>query len=705
MPPHAPARDPREAVRSRIAAALDPALAAPELLEELTARLLALDSSDAMGWVDALLAADAQHAAEGPAAATGARAGSAPGPASAAVAGSPAGTGRALPPPTERALVGDMLYAHGLAADRVSEVLAPHVGAWSPPAAPEVPPALLRPEDLASPADLAPGYDAVVIGSGAGGGMAAQVLAEAGARILVLERGGYPAPHALMTDHLRTPRASTGLYPLSGPGADAETRSFAIGDGPFRDVPARDWLWNNNAITLGGGTRVYGAQAWRLAPRDFRMASTYGVPEGSALADWPISYEDLEPFYTRVEQQLGVSGGPFTDPWAGPRSADLPMPPLPLTPIASRLAAAAARLGVGTQPVPLLVNSRPHGGRGACIRCSQCIGFECPVAARAGSHSTTLPRAMASGNATILAGAQARRILVGPGGRARGVEIVGEDAEGRIWRREVAAGTVVLAAGAIESARLLLDSATDEHPDGLGNAADQVGRHVQGHAYGGASAIFEEEVVDLRGPGPRISTADFRHGNDGIIGGGILADEFVPTPASTQRALLETGLVPADVPLGSPTMERAMLRFARVMGPIQEVTSADARVRRDGGRRDRFGRAQVRLSGSLHPEDVRGRDLLIARAAAWLEEAGAARVVPMRPMTLPAPVSAGQHQAGTLRMGTDPATSATAPDGHVWGHENLFVADGSTHVTNGGVNPVLTILANSLRISEGVAGR
>ncbi|MFC0674418.1 GMC oxidoreductase [Brachybacterium hainanense] len=652
------------AVRERIAAVLDSPLRRPALRDELAARLLDLADAHAMTWADA-----------------------------------------PLDPVAERALVGDLLYAHGLAADRVSPVLAPHVGAWSPPPLSEEPPALLRPEDLARPEDVQDVYDAVVVGSGAGGGMAAQALAEAGLRILVLERGGYPRSRELLRDHLRTPRASTGLFPLTGPGPDAETRGVAIGQGPFRDVPARDWLWNGNAMTLGGGTRAYGAQAWRFAPRDFAMASTYGVPEGSSLADWPLRYEDLEPFYTRVEQQLGVSGGPFTDPWAGPRSAPVPMPALPVSPISERLSAAAARLGFGVQPVPLLVNSRPYGGRGACIRCSQCIGFECPVAARAGSHSTTLPRALASGNATILASAQASRVLVDGAGRARGVAVVGETAEGRLWRREIIAGVVVLAAGAIESARLLLDSATDAFPGGLGNAADQVGRHLQGHSYGGASALFAEEVVDLRGPGPRTSTADFRHGNDGIIGGGILADEFVPTPASTQRALRETGLIAAEEPVGSPVIERAMLRFARVMGPIQEVTTADSRVRLDPGRRDRFGRTQVRLSGSLHAEDLRGRDMLIARAAAWLEEAGAQRVVPMRPMSLPVPVSAGQHQAGTLRMGEDPATSATRPDGQVWGHEGLFVADGSTHVTNGGVNPVLTILANALRISEGIAAR
>lgn len=658
--------DPRlPAARERVARALDPGIARPELVEELASRLLDLDDSDRMGW------------AAGPLEDTSA----------------------------ERALVGDLLYAHGLAPDRVGSALAPHAAHWAPPSEVTPHPALLRPEDLTTPDRLQDSYDAIVIGSGAGGGMAAQVLAEAGLRILVVERGAYPAPSALVREHLRTPRAATGLLTLTGPGVRGEEREVSLAGGAPEAVPPRDWRWNDNALTLGGGTRVFGAQAWRFAPRDFEMASTYGVPDGSALADWPLTYADLEPYYTRVEQQLGVSGGPFTDPWAGPRTAELPLPAVGGSPLTALLASAARSLGLGTQPVPLLVASRPHGGRAACIRCSQCIGFDCPVAARAGSHNTTLPRAMASGNTTILADTQVARILLAPGGSGRvaGVELVGETPDGRIWRRAVAAGAVVLSAGAIESARLLLDSATEDHPAGLGNAHDQVGRHLQGHAYGGASALFADEVVDLRGPGPSISTGDLRHGNPGIVGGGILADEFVPTPATAQRSLLQTGLVPADTAQGSAAMERAMLRFGRVMGPIQEVTSADSRVRIDRGRRDRFGRAIVHLSGGLHAEDLRGRALLTERATAWLEEAGAERVVPMGPMSLPTPVSAGQHQAGTLRLGTDPARSATAPDGHVWGHQNLFVADASLHVTNGGVNPVLTILANALRVAEGVA--
>ncbi len=662
-------RDALDEVRRRVASVLDPAITTRSLIDQLASRVLDIARTDAPAWLDVTAGSSVESDA----------------------------AARSL-----RMLVGDVLYENGLTREGVGPVLAPHVDAWSPPV-----PALLQPvpitqQDLASPEDLLEQYDAVIVGSGAGGGVAAQTFSENGWTVLVVERGTLPERAQLLTEHLRTPRAGAGLFPHSGPGPDSEERQVVIGGDQVRRTRASDHAWNNNAMTLGGGTRVYGAQAWRFTPKDLAMASTYGVPDGSSLVDWPITYDDLEPFYTRIEQSLGVSGGPPRGRWDGPRSAPLPMGPLPQSLLGSLLEEAATRIGFVTQPVPLLINTRPYGDRSACIQCSQCVGFDCPVGARAGSHNTTLPAALATGNATVLTGAQASRIRVGPGGRAHSVDLAGER-DGRIWRRTVRTSLVVLAAGAIETARLLLDSADDAHPDGLGNASDQVGRHLQGHAYGGASALFDEEVVDLRGPGPSVSTAQFRHGNAGIIGGGILANEFVPTPASTQRNLHESGLIDPRTPVGSPEAERSMLRFARIMGPIHEVTSSDSRVTLARGRTDRFGRSLVRLSGSLHAEDLRGREMLTSRAAEWLHAAGAAQVRPMPPMTLPTLPSAGQHQAGTCRMGEDPAASVVSPEGRVWGHENIVVVDGSTHPTNGGANPVLTILANALRISEGVA--
>jgi choline dehydrogenase-like flavoprotein len=262
----------------------------------------------------------------------------------------------------------------------------------------------------------------------------------------------------------------------------------------------------------------------------------------------------------------------------------------------------------------------------------------------------------------------------------------------------VGAYDVVVAAGAIESARLLLASGNEREPNGLGNAHDQVGRHLQGHLYGGAIGIFADAVNDLLGPGPAISTHDFRHGNDGLVGGGMIANEFVPTPVSTFGYLRQAGLIGPHGLAAKQGVRHLLPRMQRVVGPVQEVTSADNRVRLDPTVTDSLGIPVARLSGRLHPNDLAAMQLLGERAADWLRASGATTAIAYGfPPDNVAP-SSGQHQAGTCRMGTDPATSVTDPYGRVWGHPNLRVIDGSLHVTNGGVNPVLTIFANAFRI-------
>src|SRR4029453_4772268 len=171
------------------------------------------------------------------------------------------------------------------------------------------------------------------------------------------------------------------------------------------------------------------------------------------------------------------------------------------------------------------INSTACEGRAACARCRQCVGFTCPVEAKNGSHNTVLARAAATGNLSVLLGTRAERIAADTSGRGTGVGLVGEGGGSR-WRQSVGAEDMVVAAGAVESARLLLASGSDREPNGLGNAHDQVGRHLQGHLYGGAIGIFDDAVNDLVGPGPSISTHDFRYGIDGLVGGGMIANEF-----------------------------------------------------------------------------------------------------------------------------------------------------------------------------------
>jgi len=539
-------------------------------------------------------------------------------------------------------------------------------------------------------------YDAVVVGSGAGGGVAAWALAQAGRSVLLVERGDYPDTAYLARDHLRNARTDSGLDHRTLRSSAENPRTLLLGPDPVV-LPAWDPRYGSNADTFGGGTRVYGAQAWRFMPEDFAMASTYGVPDGSALADWPIGYDDMEPFYTQAEYEIGVCGS--AEPHAGStrRSRPYPMAPMAPTKPARRLLAGARVIGLTTTPVPLAINSTPYDGRAACARCRQCIGFACPVEAKNGSDTTVLARAAATGNLSVLLGTRAERIVTDATGRVTGVDLVG-DIGGSRWRRMVGAYDVVVGAGAIESARLLLASGNEREPYGLGNAHDQVGRHLQGHLYGGAIGIFADAVNDLLGPGPAISTHDFRHGNDGLVGGGMIANEFVPTPVSTFGYLRQAGLIGPHGLAAKQGVRHLLPRMQRVVGPVQEVTSADNRVRLDPTVTDSLGIPVARLSGRLHPNDLAALQLLGERAADWLRASGATTAIAYGfPPGNVAP-SSGQHQAGTCRMGTDPATSVTDPNGRVWGHPNLRVIDGSLHVTNGGVNPVLTIFANAFRI-------
>ncbi len=186
---------------------------------------------------------------------------------------------------------------------------------------------------------------------------------------------------------------------------------------------------------------------------------------------------------------------------------------------------------------------------------------------------------------------------------------------------------MVVAAGAVESARLLLASASDREPDGLGNTHDQVGRHLQGHLYGGAIGIFDDVVNDLVGPGPSISTHDFRHGNDGLVGGGMIANEFVPTPVSTFGYLRHAGLIGLHGLAAKQGLRRLLPRMQRVVGPVQEVTSADSRVRLDPSVTDSLGIPVARLSGRLHPNDLAVQHMLGERAADWLRAAGATTAI------------------------------------------------------------------------------
>ena len=532
--------------------------------------------------------------------------------------------------------------------------------------------------------------NAVIIGAGAGGGVVAKELAEAGMSVVLFERGRWYTAADCRKDDLRNQR-TTVLGNAFGPEDEGNPRVLVDIQGRERIIAPSESPYSNNAACVGGGTLSYGAMAWRYMAQDFRMRSIYGAPAGSTLEDWPITYDDLEPFYEKAEYEIGVSGDQSNDPFKAPRRKPLPMPPLPPTCEEELLEPAAKRLGLHPFHIPMLRNSVPYNGRGPCMRCRWCVGFACEVDAKNGTQNTVIPKALATGHCELRQQATVSAITTDDRGRATGVDYF--DARDRRWHQP--ADLVVVACCAIESARLLLNSKSRLFPNGLGNRYDWVGRNLQGHTYTGAFGLFPSDIYDDLGPGAGIALCDYNHGNPGLRGGAMLANEFIRLPIQF------LSMLPPDTPKWGKAHKDAMRRMYRrvvaVQGPTQEMPVFEARVQLDPKVRDRWGIPVARMSGERHPHTLEISTVMAGKAEAWLKEAGAIRT--WKKLAARG-LSGGQHQAGTCRMGNDPKTSVVNRNCQLHDVDNVFVADGSVHVTNGGFNPVLTILANAYRASD-----
>ncbi len=534
--------------------------------------------------------------------------------------------------------------------------------------------------------------DAVVVGAGAGGGVIAKELACAGMRVVLLERGRWVTAWDDRKDDLRNQRTSVLGAPF-GPDDERNPRVAVNRAGRELVVLPSDGAYSNNAACVGSGTVSYGAMAWRYMAQDFRMKSIYGCPPGSTLDDWPITYDDLEPFYEKAEWEMGVSGDVAPDPFHAPRRRGLPMPPLAPNREYEILKPAALRKGWHPFDLPMLRNSVPYNGRGPCMRCRWCVGFACEVNAKNGTQNTVIPTALATGLCELRTDAMAREIVLDARGHATAVTYF--DADNHLQTQP--ARLVVVSAGAIETARLLLNSKSRLHPNGLGNRYDWVGRNLQGHAYPRAVGLFDHDTYDDVGPGASIAICDFNHGNPGLRGGAMLANEFIRLPIQF------TGMTPPDTQRWGRAHKDYMRQFYRrsipVMGPVQEMPVFEARAELDPRVKDFWGIPVARLSGGRHPHTVEVARAVVQKAVEWLQEAGAIRTWTNVPGL---ELSGGQHQAGTCRMGNDPRSSVVDRNCRIHEADNIYLADASVHVTYGGFNPALTILANAYRVAAAI---
>lgn len=531
--------------------------------------------------------------------------------------------------------------------------------------------------------------EAIVVGAGAGGGCAAKVLACAGIKTVLLERGEWTKADVFGEDDLSSQR-SPYLTQGPGPGGTRTRKCHEFNNGGFGVV--RPW----NAACVGSGTVTYGAMAWRFLETDFRLKSHYGELADASIEDWPITYQDLEPFYYQAECEIGVSGSNEGNPFAAPRKQPFPMPPFALDPESQLVWDVGKKMGLHPFHVPFLRNSIPHNGRPACIHQHACVGFQCPIDAKNGTQNTVIPAAIASGNCDLRTRAMVTELIVDDNGKLHGVKYVDENDE----LHELTAKVVVLAASSNSTARLLLCSKSRLFKNGAGNNDDVVGRNITSHAYVDARGFVDHDLYTPAGPGCGTAFMDFSHDNKGFICGGVLHTDFRFVPS----IFANTGFkgVSAWGKENKDFIRSHFKRMIRVCGPHQQTPRWQNRIMLDEKRKDYWGLPMTRVEGSEHPNDAKARCFMSNKAAEILRACGATDI--MQSGNNPTPSKGwndgGQHQSGSCRMGADQKKSVVDSHCRVWDFPNLFIADGSVHPNNGGMNPVLTIMALAFRTGD-----
>ena len=508
---------------------------------------------------------------------------------------------------------------------------------------------------------MAEHFDIIVIGSGAGGGTLTYALAPTGKRILLLERGGW--------------------YPR-----EKENWSSVSVWGDLRYRNAGHWLDRNDKefnpkqhYYVGGNTKVYGAVLFRMRERDF--GAVHHVDGVSP--PWPVDYADFEPWYTQAEHLYSVHGQHGVDHLDPPASAPYAYPAMSHEPRIEQLAHDLKGAGLTPFPLPMgIMIDEAAPERSACIRCGTCDGFACLVRAKADAQVVCVEPALQHPNVTLVTNSRVTRLVTSPDGRSVRTVIVERDGT----TEEFTADVVVLSAGAINSAALLLSSADDHHPEGLGNSSGMVGRNLMLH--NNSSLIAISKIPNPTVFAKTLGINDFYYGD---------REWDFPLGAMQMLGRSDAFTISLDAPDAEDPADLAAHSLDFWL-TTEDLPQRENRV-------ELTPEGRIRLTYT--PSNLEAHDRLIGKFRSLLDAMRCEDQVIDRSTYLGGRlgISGVAHQNGTARFGTDPATSAL--DLHCKMHDldNLYVVDSSFFVSSNAVNPTLTIIANALRVADHLAER
>ena len=526
--------------------------------------------------------------------------------------------------------------------------------------------------------------DFIVVGSGAAGGVVARELSQAGFTVLVFEQGPRLGPTDFEHDELK-------YFFMSGITVDPKISPQSFRASPDVEAKLADVQPALYARLVGGSSVHYTANFWRFHEVDFKERSLLGSIPGAAFADWPISYEELEPYYTKVEWEVGVSGLAYSSPFDPPRSKPYPMPPMPVKSSGVLMERGARKLGLHAYPAPLAVASQPFKDRPACINCGFCMGFGCEARAKSSSVYTMIPEAEATGLCEVRSGSYVYHVDTDASGRATGVHYYDLNKRSHFQP----AKAVVLSANGAETARLLLNSTSNRFPHGLANSSGMVGKHLMFNQGSDVHANFEHELNEYKSVQVSRVIHDFYNADlkRGFYGGGGIDARINPQPALW--AMASGGNLPrwgADFKNRIEAFPRSMVAAGHTTSLAVETNSVSIHPKL----KDAWGVPSIRVTYKDHPDDLKIAKFLQDRCAEIMDAAGAKNVW----HDDVGEQSSGVHLLGTCRMGNDPKTSVIDKYHRTHDVKNLFLCDGSSFVTSGRGQPTMTIQALAFRAGD-----